>query len=149
MELSKYEITASETLMVFEFNSEGPHGIIPKIVRFSKTNLKDIYNLGFGDKDSITGDLDDRKISNNGDSQKVLATVVSTLYAFTEKYPDFKVAATGSTRSRTRLYRMGITKYYSAIIKDFEVYGLYNHRWVIFQKEIEYDAFLVKRKIVV
>lgn len=52
--------------MVFEFTSQGPKGAIPKIVKFSETNLKDLYNLAFGDKDSDTGDLNDLSISNNG-----------------------------------------------------------------------------------
>lgn len=44
--------------------------------------------LHFGDKDGITGQIDDKVISNNGDSEVVLATVVSALYAFTDKHPD-------------------------------------------------------------
>ncbi len=71
--------------MVFEFMSEGPHGHISKIVKYSETNLKDLYILGFGDKDQATGDIDDKRISNNADSDIVLATVVSTVYAFTDK----------------------------------------------------------------
>ncbi len=45
-------------------------------------------NLGFGDKDLQTGEVDDTVISDNGDSQKVLATVAATVYAFTDKYPE-------------------------------------------------------------
>jgi hypothetical protein len=60
-------------------------------------------------------------ISNNGDSPKVLATVASTVYAFLERYPDAYVFATGSTNSRTRLYRMGISANYLEIRKDFNI----------------------------
>ena len=76
----------------------------------------------------------------------VLATVVSTVYAFTDKYPDAWVFATGSTKARTRLYRMGITKYILEIKKDFQVFGLRDDEWEKFEKEVEYEAFLVKRK---
>jgi hypothetical protein len=75
-----------------------------------------------------------------------LPTVVAAVYAFTDYYPDSFVYATGSTKSRTRLYRMGITKYLKEITKDFYVYGLHNEEWESFEKEIEYDAFLAKRK---
>ncbi len=92
--------------MVFEFTSQGPKGQIPKLVKYSETNLKDMYNLAFGDKDIKTGQINDTIISNNGDSDMVLSTVVSTVYAFTDKYPDAWVFATGSTKVRTRLYRM-------------------------------------------
>jgi hypothetical protein len=76
----------------------------------------------------------------------ILATVVSTVYAFTDKYPDSWVFATGSTKARTRLYRMGITKYITEIKKDFQVFGLRDDEWEKFEKEVEYEAFLVKRK---
>jgi len=134
--------------MVFEFTSMGPKGAIPKLVKFSETNLKDLYNLAFGDKDLAKGDLNDLAISNNGDSEKVLATVVASVYAFTDYYPNAYVYATGSTKARTRLYRMGITKYIKDIVKDFDIYGMRNLEWGIFEKEIEYDAFLAKRKTV-
>ena len=132
--------------MVFEFISQGPKGQISKLVKYSETNLKDMYNLAFGDKDSKTGKINDTVISNNGDSDMVLATVVSTVYAFTDKYPDSWVFATGSTKARTRLYRMGITKYITEIKKDFQVFGLRDDEWEKFEKEVEYEAFLIKRK---
>jgi hypothetical protein len=80
--------------MVFEFLSEGPKGKIPKLIKFSETNLKDLYNLAFGDIDLVTGDINDMAVSDNKDSEMVLATVVATVFAFTDKYPDCMVYAT-------------------------------------------------------
>ena len=85
-------------------------------------------------------------ITNNNDSQIVLATVASTVYAFTDKYPDTWIFATGLTKSRTRLYRMGITNNLIEIQKNFHVYGLRDNKWQKFKKDMEYEAFLVKRK---
>jgi len=76
----------------------------------------------------------------------VLATVVSTVYSFTDKYPDAWIYATGSTKSRTRLYRIGLTRYLTEIQADFELYGLKDGKWEIFTLKIEYEAFLAKRK---
>ena len=132
--------------MTFEFISEGPKGIIHKLVKFQPTNLKDVYNLAFGDKDLSTGNIDDLVISNNSDSEKVLASVVSTIYAFTDKFPDAWIYATGSTKSRTRLYRMGITKFISEVEENFEVLGEQNDEWEIFVKDVEYESFLIRRK---
>ena len=109
--------------------------------------MKGFYNLGFGDKDPITGFLSDLTVTNNGDSQKVLATVAATLYAFTENYPEATVIATGSTQARTRLYRMGITNNLKAIEKDFVVLGLTETDWEPFRKNMTYGAFLVRRKL--
>ena len=97
-------------------------------------------------KDLTTEEIDDTIISNNEDSEKVLATVVATLYAFTDKYPDAWIYAVGSTKSRTRLYRMGITKYLSEVYEDFDMLGEWNDNWEAFQKDVEYESFLVRRK---
>jgi len=146
MKLPKYQLKAEKSFMVFEFTSEGPKGQILKLVKFSETNLKGFFNLSFGEKDKNSGEINDKIISNNNDSDKVLATVVAALYAFTDKYPGAYVFATGSTKTRTRLYRMGITKYFDEIQKDYHIYGLCNDKWENFEKKIEYDAFLAKRK---
>jgi hypothetical protein len=146
MKLPKYPLASSDNMMTFEFISEGPKGLILKHVRFQPTNLQDVFNLAFGDKDHSTGNIDDMVISNNGDSEKVLASVVSTIYAFTDKFPDAYIYATGSTKSRTRLYRMGITKFLPEVEENFELFGERNDEWEPFRKNIEYESFLVRRK---
>ncbi len=146
MKLDKYELKSGERLEVFEFVSVGTKGRIPKIVQYTPTNYKDLYNLGFGDMNIETGEIDDTVISNNGDSEKVLATVVATLYAFIDKHQNAMVYATGSTKSRTRLYRMGITKYLDEIKDDFDIFGELETGWEEFRKDVEYEAFLVKLK---
>lgn len=146
MKIDKYPVIIGETSMVFEFVSEGIRGSIPKLVIYSETHLHNFYNLGFGDKDEATGEIDDEVITNNGDSEKVLATVASTLYIFMEKYPDAMVFAMGSTRARTRLYRIGITNNLLEIQNDFDVYGLLESGWKPFEKQTKYRAFLVTKK---
>lgn len=145
MKLPKYPLASSDKFLTFEFISEGKK-LIYKLVRYQPTNLKGVYNLAFGDKDLSTGDIDDTIISNNGDSEKVLATVTATVYAFTDKYPDAWIYATGSTKTRTRLYRMGITKFFSEVTVDFEVLGERNGDWEAFKKDVDYDGFLVRRE---
>ncbi len=148
MKLPRYELKAEKSLMVFEFISEGPKGQIPKLIKFSETTLKGFYNLAFGDKNLETGEIDDTVVSNNGDSEQVLATVVSAVYSFTEQENEAWVYATGSTKSRTRLYRMGITKHFDEVKQDFSVFGLLDGEWEDFTKEIDFTAFLVRRKII-
>jgi hypothetical protein len=95
----------------------------------------------------VTGDIDDTVITNNGDSEKVLATVAATLYTFTDKFPEAMVFASGSTSARTRLYRIGISNNLDVINADFEIFGLTkDNNWVKFEKKKDFDAFLVKRK---
>ncbi len=146
MKLPKYELRAEETFMVFEFVSEGAKGRIDKIIKFSETSTTGFFNLAFGDKCHITGDIDDMIVSNNDDSDQVLATVVSAVFIFTEHRKNIWVYATGSTKSRTRLYRIGISKYLNEIEQDFHIFGLLDGEWEKFKKEVDYTAFVVKRK---
>lgn len=125
--------------------SEGPKGSIQKLIKFSETALKGFYNLAFGDKDLVSGEIDDKVVSKNGDREKVLATIVSAVYAFTDRRKEAWIYATGSTPARTRLYRMGITKYIDEVKQDFEVYGLLNGEWENFKKDNDYTAFVVRR----
>jgi hypothetical protein len=147
MNFDKYPVVIGATSMVYEFVSEGNKGRISKLVIYSKTHLHNFYNLGFGDKDVITGEIDDRVITNNGDSEKVLSTVAATLYTFTDKFPEAMIFASGSTTARTRLYRIGISNNLDVINVDFEIFGLTkDNKWVKFEKRRDFEAFLVKRK---
>ena len=73
---------------------------------------------------------------------------MSTLYAFTGKYPNIYVFATGSNEARTRLYRIGISNNLGELEKDFKVYGLkIDETFEPFIIGNDYVGFLVKRKI--
>lgn len=116
------------------------------MIVFTETNLKGFYNLAFGDKDEETGKINDRIVSNNNDTEKVLATVVSAIFAFTDKYPDAWVYATGSTDSRTRLYRMGINKYLKEVEAEFHIFCELGDDWLPFEKGRDFEGYAVKRK---
>lgn len=62
------------------------------------------------------------------------------------RYPDAFIYASGSTRSRTRLYRMGITKFYDDVKQDFYLYGQTGDNFTEFEIGVEYDGFLAQRK---
>ena len=141
-----YELRVMLDIMTFEFTSVGPKGEIPKLVIYSKTGVQGLYNLGFGDKNVTTGGVDDLIITDNKDSLKVLATVASTIYAFMDKYPNTAVTASGSTKARTRLYQMGISNNLEEISTDFNIFGRVRGLWYPFEKNVEYEAFLVTRK---
>ncbi|MDX2196801.1 MAG: hypothetical protein NW207_10315 [Cytophagales bacterium] len=146
MKLPKYQLKSSDKLSSYEFVSEGPHGLIYKRIQFTLINKDEVYNLAFGDKNIETGEIDDLALSNNGDSDKVLATVVGAVYAFCDKNPNAWIFATGSTPSRTRLYQIGIAKYYQDINEEFEIYGEIGEVWELFEHGKNYTAFLAKKK---
>ena len=147
MNYPRYEYATEDELNIFEFVSIGNKGKVTKIVQYTEMTIKGYYNLGFGDLDIETKEINDEIVTNNGDGQKVLATVVSTVYSFTGKNPDAYIYATGSNEARTRLYRMGITNNLQELKKDFHVYGLRNDQ--VFEHFIvgeDYLGFLVTRK---
>lgn len=147
MNKPKYLYKTEDKFMIYEFVSEGTKGRIRKMVEYTETSTEGVYNLGFGDYDESTNSINDLTVTNNGDSLKVLATVASTVYAFTEKHPNAYVLATGSTNVRTRLYRMGITNNLVEITEDFIVYGLSKKGdWTEFEVGEDYEAFLITKK---
>lgn len=146
MKLDRYQLKSGRNLTTFEFLSEGSKGKIIKLVQFQPMNLVNLYNLAFGDLDLLTGKIDDKVITDNGDSEKVLATVVAAVYAFTGQYSDVWVYATGSTVTRTRLYRMGINRYFDIVEEDFDIMGEEQSEWEWYEKGKDYQAFAVHRK---
>ena len=147
MNKETYQLEAFESLLTFEFISEGPKGSIKKRVQYQKTKWRNIYNLAFGDINTEFKDFDDFAISNNNDTDKILATVASTIFAFMDKYPNAIIYAKGSTESRTRLYRIGISKNLQELVEDFEIYGLLDDiGWVEYKKNQSYSAFYIKKR---
>lgn len=82
MNVEKYHLKSESKFTRFEFISEGPKGAIRKLIEFQETTNPDIYNLAFGDFNNQTQEVDDLAISDNRDTEKILATVVSAVYTF-------------------------------------------------------------------
>jgi len=146
MNLNRYPLIAAESVLTFEFVSVGPRGSIQKLISFQQTEVKDIFNLAFGDKTQQTEKMDDRSVSHNKDTQRILATIAYAVLVFTNEFPHASIYVEGSTAARTRLYQMGIGKFHEEIVQDFILLGLKDERWEVFQKNVNYDSFVVKRK---
>lgn len=145
MKYPKYRVITGDNPRTFEFYSEGPKGRIRKAVFFTPIG-NSLFNLGFGDWNEASQDVDDSNRSNNGDRDKVLATVAFIAIKFIERFPDAQIFIAGSTPARTRLYQMGLAYNYVEI-KDFlKIEGLVRDHWESFQLGINYKAFLITRK---
>ncbi len=114
--------SASENQYVFE--SIGKNGTIIKVVELVEMQ-DNVYNLGFGDFNPITGQINDDVKSENGDMVKVLATVLNIANQFlTENNPMTYVHFKGSDLLRNRLYQIAINQYHDEFSDVFEIYGL-------------------------
>ncbi len=150
IEIQEYQsIPTSGQALEFSFISTGPKGAVKKIVQFIQTPNPEIYNLAFGNF-LPDGTLDDRVRNDNKDSNKVLATVATAVHKFTSRYPARAVFFAGTTKERTRLYRMAIANRFVESNADFEIFGLnvdgLDYDVEPFLKDKNYFAFLVKRK---
>lgn len=147
----KYEIytqlQATDDFSIIDFISTGRRGPIPKRIVFTATESKGVYNLAFGDIDE-NGEIDDYGISDNGDRNKILATIASVVKMYTDIYPRRLIFFRGSTVERTRLYRMAISLNMEELSKQFQIYALVDKEFLAFRKNMRVEAFLIKRKIV-
>jgi hypothetical protein len=152
--VARYDYRASEQFTSFIFESHGKRGVILKRVLFEPITsfvdesnvLREVFNLAFGDIAHPTSEIDDTIVSNNGDMEKVLATIGSIIYAFFDKHPTALVQFEGSTPSRNRLYRMAINKWLDRLTPDFAILGLFHEEWKKFESNKNYEAILVFRK---
>lgn len=150
MNLDRYIFEVSPDHSEYEFYSHGPKGRIKKFARFDPFETDDgqrLINLAFGDWNEQTRSIDDEIASNNGDADKILATVAFIVLDFTNRYPGTVIYAGGSTGARTRKYQMSISRYYEDISNLFHVFGITKDNNIQhFTKNINYVGFLVRRK---
>ena len=149
MGIDQYVLTVDRAKVNFDFISDGPKGQILKTVRYTKIKIKGInnlYNLAFGDRLVDSDDIDDLTISGNQDRDKILATVVATIFIFTQRYPTTIVFFKGSTPARTRLYQMAINKHFEALKERFDIDALNDEGWSSFEPNKNYSAFSISLK---
>jgi len=149
MNIETYDIRASDSFLAFAFVSVGIKGEIDKLVIYSlfeHIEWENVYNISFGDWDTVTGKVNFNITSANGDMEKVLATVARTVYEFINKFPYAKVFFVGSTPSRTRLYQREIIKYYDEIIKDYIILGKINEQYENFERNRNYVNFVIFKR---
>jgi hypothetical protein len=150
MNLEKYNIEVNSTKTSFEFVSEGPKGRILKRIEYSELKVKGIenlYNLGFGDVNLESNDIDFSVITDNKDSEKVLATVINTIYIFAKYHPEAKIHFEGVNKARTRLYQIAISVYFEDFSKTFDIQGYTSEKWFNYEKNISHEAFLITLKV--
>jgi hypothetical protein len=128
----------------FSFLSVGKKGIILKVVELAEIR-EDTYNLGFGDYNFINDTVNDKIDSENGDAEKVLATVFGILMRFLSENPEKSVYISGSTPIRIRLYRMIINSYFEEFSQSLEILGGIDEEFEPFQKNRPYESYLVKK----
>lgn len=139
-----YKFNVSNHALRFDFSSIGKNVVLKSII-YTRTETPDLFSVALVD---IYGDgsADDTSVINNGDMEKILVTVFQTFSVFFKNYPESVVAFAGSTPARTRLYRIAISHELSSITKVYNVWGIINDTYQLFQKDQPYIGFLVSLK---
>lgn len=140
-----YEFQVFDDAFRFEFKSISSEKVIQKAILFQKTNMIDYYNLTLADI-LADGSTDVLSKSNNGDLEKILATVIQTILAFLAFYPTKKVVFTGSTPSRTRLYQIVLSKELDKVKEKLDILGITDDKLELFQRNQSYIGFVISKK---
>lgn len=130
----------------YEFLSVSEQKTIRKAIAYTAIIGQDNwYNLSLVDI-LPDGTMDDKIVSDNGDMEQVFATIINTLHDFFKKNISSKVFFRGSTESRTRLYRVIISKLKDNSGNKFEVWGVLNNSAELFKANQPYEAFVIRLK---
>jgi hypothetical protein len=88
-------------------------------------------------------------VSDNGDRNRILATIVRSIDFYTARYPRRWVYFTGNTNGKARLYRMAVTLHFEELSEKFESYCRVDGtpEFLRFQEGVVVSGFLIKRKL--
>jgi hypothetical protein len=155
VDLNRYKFDKTVESLRYFFVSEGPKGEISKAVEFTRdyefriNNEKiEVYNISFGDWNQSERGIDDFVITDNQDTEQVLATVAAIIIDFLNNYPKAIIIAKGSTLSRTRKYQMSINKYLKQIEPVIELFGQdKDNQFTPFKPSFNYISFVARKKL--
>lgn len=139
------ELMVSDNFDKVDFVSKGRRGQVLKRIVFTEINRSNIFNLSFGDVEE-DGEYGDFIVTDNGDRNKVLATIARVIMHFTSRYPQRSIILRGSTEARNRLYRMAIGLNLEELSRDFCIYSFIGGRLIRFERDMEVSTFYIKRK---
>ena len=125
----------------FSFSSAGPRPVEKRII-YAETTLPDFFNLALADLEE-DGSLNFYSVRNNGDLERIMATIAQTLLVFFQHYPTAKVAFTGSTTARTRLYQIILARESHAVAVDFVLSGVKDGLLETLRPNRDYDGFVI------
>jgi hypothetical protein len=142
-----YSLETLNSGLEFNFLSTGPNGIIKKYILFKPMErVSDVFSMGFGDI-MDNGSVNDQVVTNNQDLSLVVGALLASIGLFFERYPTKSVFIAGTTPSRTRLYRIIISKNFPVVQSRFRIFGLIDGIWEEFASNRSYDGYLIQIKM--
>jgi hypothetical protein len=139
------DLMAVPDLSIFRFISEGVPAHITKEIRFAELPDSGMYSIHMGDIKQ-NGDFDPFAISNNGDRNRVLATVFRAIEMYTEKYPARSILIGSLTKQRARLFRIAIGANMKILSRVFTILEVHEGRFSPFKPNTDSTIFHLRRK---
>lgn len=81
-----------------------------------------------------------------GDRNTVLATISDIIESFFEPYPSHTIYFKGTSKSRIRLYQIGINHYYDELSARFHILKELDDKITRFKTNANYKSFLILKK---
>ena len=134
-----YDFQILEEKLRFDFVSEGEK-TIRKVIFYKAIPETSFFQLALVDIMN-DGSFSDSVRSNNGDRNKVLATVIQTFRFFFEQYPTATIIFLGSDEIRTRMYERIILGELEKGFDKFAFLGFNGKYFEPFTKNKNYEAF--------
>jgi hypothetical protein len=100
-------LQALRDFSAFQFTGAGLAGPVTRQVRFNGQKDAGIYNLDLRDL-PVTRKDDPGRVTDQGDMDTVLATLVQIIEIYTERYPRRTIRLKGDTQEKAHLYRMAL-----------------------------------------
>jgi hypothetical protein len=138
-------LQALRDFSAFQFTSAGKAGSVTRQIRFNGQKDDGIYNLDLRDL-PVTKKDDPGKVSDQGDMNTVLATLVQIIEIYTERYPRRSIRLKGDTQEKALLYRMALDHHLDDLCPMF-IINLEEHVSTSGDnRSIDNITFLLKRK---
>ncbi len=109
---------------------------------YAETDQPNLFNLSLADTEA-TGSPNYLSVSNNGNLERIMATVAQTLLVFFRRYPNATVAFNGSTPSCIRLYQVVLAREIRAASTEFMIMGLRDATLEPLQPNHRYNGFVI------
>lgn len=138
-------LQAFRDFSAFQFTSRGMHDPVTRQVRFNGQGRAGIYNLDLQDL-PVTKKDDPGRITDLGDMETVLATLIQIVEIYTERYPQRTVQLRGDTPQKDHLYWLALQRYKDILRPLFFIDVKVNTSTDEDDLSIADIAYLLKRK---
>jgi hypothetical protein len=140
-----YNFNSTNDFLIYEFTSSGKT-LINRVVVFSETEFKNIYNLGQGIKttdDDGTFYVDYDTETNNNDMKELFSTIFKIILMFNINHPNNIIYIKGNTYQKIKIYNFLLSRHKNKINKKFYLYGIINGDMIHFNKYQDFESIVL------